>query len=214
MEKIAITLLLIFWSLSLFAQEVEKPKDIPTLEALIAKHRAQLDALKERTRIEGANLHITVQVQESTNKYEELHKKLNKQYNSLSAWASVGINAGMLATDIKTLSARIKIYVLNINKVRNIYVLREYIQSSQILQKEIEYILNLCSKVPLLRSDPSSITSFLLEIQTRVDQISETINRANFMVSGYIALESMKYENSFIDKSKIATKIIRSFYYE
>lgn len=214
MGKIAITLLFILIPLRIFAQEVEKPRDIPTLEALIAKHRAQLDALKERTRIEGANLHITVKVQDSTNKYEELHKELNKQYASISQWASLGINGLNVAKDIKTLSKNIEIYVGNIKEVKNVYVLREYIQSSQAIQKEISYLLALCKKVPLLRADPESITSFLLEIQTRVDRISGTINRANFMVSGYIALESMKYGNSFIDKSKIATQIIRGFYNE
>lgn len=198
-------------SADLRAQDSE-PMDIPTLELLIDAHKAKYDKLDKRVLEETAKLGVTKSTKKLSEQYEELQKELSERYNSALAWSSVGLSVLSLSQDFHRSYDLMRTFGTQVKYVKNIYVLKEYLEASRYLRTQIVCFHAIIEELPLLRADPQSLSQIILEIQTRVSEINIYLFNCNFMVHGYMLLGEAHYSGyTPVDKAKIAAEIIRDF---
>lgn len=189
----------------------QKPMDIPTLELLIDWHKRKYDKLSERADREAAKNVVVKKAQELSEGYEDLHKRLTSRYTSYMAWGSVGISVLSLSKDLKKCAVQLQMFAIQVKYVKNMYVLREYIQTIEGLRVQYKYLWITIRKIPLLRANPKELQEIIIELQSSLTAINSCLYSCNFMVQGYKALEEMNYRQDPIDKAKIATQIIRDY---
>lgn len=211
MEKVIITLLFILMAEgSSFAQS-EQPADIINTELLINMHKKQQDALKKRVAKGIVITQATETVKQTTNTFEELHKQLSNRFSTISTFATTGLTAWQLVTEIKDTLPLITRFAQCTKYLTNLYVINEYIKTIEQMKIEGQFLTSSIKRIPLLKADAKSIMELLLEIQSRVTNIRRSLHNCLFMVQGYVALQHMKHDNEVIDKARIATKIIKRY---
>lgn len=193
------------------AQNVDKPMDIPSLELLIAFHKQKYDRLQDRNKSELGHTSISNTVKEIANDYQMVHKELSSRYSIVSSWASTALTALQLAREIKDTYPLLNSFVSYTKHLKNVYVIREYLNTIELLNLECKYLSATIKKIPLLKADAQEIMELLLDLQSRVRNINTYLKNCVFMVQGYIALQNIGYKSSIVDKSKIALKIISEY---
>lgn len=196
---------------SAFAQDVDKPMDIPSLELLINFHKKKYDRLQDRNKSELGHTSISNTVKEIANDYQMVHKELSSRYSIVSSWASTALTALQLAKEIRDTYPLLNSFISYTKYLKNVYVIREYLNAIDRLNLECKYLSATIKKIPLLKADAQEIMALLFELQSRVSNINTYLRNCVFMVQGYIALQNMGYKSSFVDKSKIALKIISEY---
>lgn len=204
---IALTLLPLFG----YSQNVSKPMDIPSLELLIKSHKEKYDRLEQRNKNEMRHSAWSSTVANVTDKYDDLHKELTTRYSMVSAWGTTALAALNLAKDIKDTFQLLNTFIKQTKYLKNIYVIREYANTIEAINLECKYLSATIKKIPLLRADAQLILEVILELDARVSSINQYLKNCIFMVEGYIALQSVGYKNSIVDKGRIATKIIQDY---
>lgn len=211
MEKVILIISLALLPLVSYSQNVDKPMDIPSLELLIKSHKEKYNRLEQRNKNEMQHSAWSATVANVTDKYEELHKELTTRYSMVSAWGTTALSALQLANEIKGTFPLLNTFIQQTKYLKNIYVIREYVNTIEAINLECKYLSATIKKIPLLRADAQSILEVILELDARISSINQYLKNCIFMVEGYIALEGVGYKTSIVDKGRIANKIIQDY---
>lgn len=219
MKKLTIIAVLFCIAFSSYGQ-----KDIPTLEAIIAAHKAKQDRLNKRNALSASNSALALQIKELQNGYEKVEREISKRikfgYNTIEFAFEV---SNILQEISKTPGLLQDYYQTAIdNKLKNPLILRHYYASVNNIKTEIETCSKIIGAGAIISGNFKEKYDVIVSIKNSVQNINNYLNTAIFITRGITSL-NMRFDESFyewikqneIDRKRksnaLADKIIREY---